>query len=615
MFLSLLKGVYRLFRCLREFTVSLFFILFVLVCWAVVSMMANSGKPQTSDLGQNSALLLKLNGYLADNRDQYGDFYHLLRSEMEQSEDNKISTFDVVQMLKRAAADRQITGLVLDLGKFQGGDIPSLRFIGEEINAFKQSGKPVIAVGSQFSQSQYYLATFADKIYLNKAGSVDLKGLSYSNLYFKSLLDKIEATPHIFRVGTYKSAVEPFLRDDMSPEARQNAQKWLGEMWDDFQTVVAKNRQIGKEKVLPEPAQFLAEYRKANGDDAKFALNRFLVSEVLSEGEIRQKLITQFGRNSQGSYPLIEDSDYVETLPDRFSSNASQKIAVVNVEGAIVDGESDEQSAGSETIVALLEKVNQDPNVVGLILRVNSPGGSAVASELIRQKVAEIQQKGVPVVASMGGMAASGGYWISATSDKIVADPSTITGSIGIFGLVLNVEKTAKKIGVSEDGIATSELANQNALKPLSSAQSEFIQIGIENGYDRFISLVSQGRKMSKEAVDKIAQGQVWTGETAQKLGLVDSLGDFSTAYDEVVALLEQQGKTVKSPAVQWFVEEDDSLFGAILKGVKPKVQVELVRWLNLPVQSKLKQSLGVLDSFNDPQNRYLYCLNCGVVR
>lgn len=616
--LKLLKLVYRAFRCIRECVINLFFILFMLLLVPVMAFISSADKPQKPMFTQG-ALRLNLDGDLADNREDFADLYRLLQSELGSGEPFKISTFDVVQAISQAKDDPRITGLVLDLSHLQSADFSSLDFIGNEINNFKESGKKVIAIGEQYSQKQYYLASFANEVYLNKAGSVELQGLSYSNIYFKSLFEKIEAEPHIFRVGTYKAAVEPFMRDDMSPEAKQNAQAWLSQTWQQTVETVAENRQIPNENIELTPATYIEKYKQVKGDDAQFALNQKWVNKLASNQETKAMLISHFGENSEGNYNHIEFDDYVNELNDRFGEVNAPKIAVVNVEGAIMLGESDETGVGSETVVKLLQKARADKNVEGLILRINSPGGSAMASELIRQEVEEFQKSGKPVVASMGGMAASGGYWIAATSDKIIASPNTLTGSIGIFGLAVSFEKTAKKLGVSEDGIATSALAQPMGLKTLPKEQSELLQIGIESGYERFLSLVAEGRKMSKEAVDKVAQGQVWTGSDALKHGLVDELGNFNIAYAMLSDLINQHRETqskakIEQFGLQWFAEVDDSLFGKLSREFKAQVQVNLANWLDLPLLKKSTQQLELLSRFNDPKQMYLYCLNCGKI-
>lgn len=613
--LKILKLFYRIFRYIRECLINFFFILFILLLLPAISLFSsdNSQKP----IFTQGALRLNLDGYLADNREEFTDFYRLLQSELGSAEPVKISTFDVVQAISKARNDPQITGIVLDLSYLQDADFSSLDFIGNELKNFQTSGKPVIAVGDQYSQKQYYLASFADEIYLNKAGFISLQGLNYSNLYFKTLLDKIEAEPHIFRVGTYKSAVEPFLRDDMSSEAKHNAHIWLNQIWQQTVQTIANNRQISAEEIHLNPTIYLEKYKQAKGNDAQFAFNQKWITELSTNQEIQNKLISQFGENSEGDYNHIEFLDYTYTLSDRFSEIYDPKIAVINIEGTITTGESDQINVGSETTVKLLQKARADKNVEGLILRINSPGGSAIASELIRQEVEEFQNTGRPVVTSMGGIAASGGYWIAATSDKIIASPNTITGSIGIFGLALTFEKTAKNLGVSEDGVSTSILAQQSSLKTLSKEQSDILQVSIENGYDRFLELISRGRKIPKDKVNEIAQGKIWTGEDALKYDLVDELGDFNTAYTVLSDLINQKReKANKGKAnqfgLQWFAEEDDSLFGKFTRDFKIQLQINIANWVNLPFLKESQKQLDLLSRIQDPKRLYLYCLNCG---
>ena len=619
--LKLLKALYRVFRCIRESVVTLFFLLFVMVSFAFVSLLSSfNSKDETEAMAtfDHGALVLNLNGYLADNREEYSDFYRLLEAEMGNEQPQKYSTFDVANAIRQAKVDEKITGLVLDLAKFEGGDYPSLDYLGKLIEDFQASGKPVIAIGHSFSQKQYYLASFADQIYLNNAGAVELEGLKYSTLYFKSLFDKIEATPYIFRVGTYKSAVEPLIRDEMSVEAKQNATAWLYPMWQNVKEKLAENRKISAENIVP-PLDKLIEMRKqTQGNEADFALKQQFVTYINSQAEIRQALADKFGADEKKGFKSIDYQDYASGLIDRFNHKGENKIAVVNIEGEITMGESLENSAGAETIIAQLQKVKQDKSVRGLVLRINSPGGSALASELIRQEVEAIQKSGIPVVTSMGGMAASGGYWIAATSDKILADKNTLTGSIGIFGVMFNLEKTAKNLGVREDGIATSPLAEISSLKPLSDDQKTLIQMSVEQGYREFLDLVSRGRNIAKADVDKIAQGQVWLGAVAKEKGLVDQLGDFDDALYAMSKLLKQQ-HSEDTPAYeklipQWFSDRDESLFAELSRSFNSKMQVSFAKWLNLPIAKQADDFAQTFAKFNDPQYRYLYCLQCGEI-
>ncbi|EDK11964.1 protease IV [Haemophilus influenzae PittII] len=573
---------------------------------------------KSTTLTGDGALLLNLDGYLADNRDETLRWQDALSELNGEHVPRKISTFDVVFAIQQAEDDPKIKGLVLDLNYFEGADLPALDFIGGAISHFKDAGKPVIVYADNYSQGQYYLASFADEIYLNSIGSVDIHGLSQENLYFKEMLDKLAVTPHIFRVGTYKSAVEPFLRNDMSAEAKANMQRWLGEMWNNYVLSVSENRNIKKDNILPNAKQYLAELKALKGNSTAYAQQRGLVTDVVTRLDLDKKLAALFGKGSDGKANLIEFDDYLTQLPDRLEHyNVPNKIAVVNVEGTIIDGESDEENAGGDTIARILRKAHDDNSVKAVILRVNSPGGSAFASEIIRQETENLQKIGKPVIVSMGAMAASGGYWISSTADYIIADANTITGSIGIFTMFPTFENSIKKIGVHADGVSTTELAKTSAFSPLAKPVQDIYQTEIEYGYDRFLEIVSKGRQLSKTQVDKLAQGQVWLGSDAFQNGLVDEIGSFNEAVNKAEQLVNQRQDTaVQDFSVEWFTDDNVSLISTLLRDTKKGAQEQLVKWLGLPEPiQKLQKELNVLTKFNDPKGQYLYCLNCGKVK
>ena len=622
--LKFLKYCWRGLNFIRDCVMNLVFLLFVLLLGAILSLSSYMDGEKVELVGEQGALLLNLDGYLADNRDSQPEWERALQELDNQHVPGKISTFDVVYAIEQAANDERIKGLVLDFNYFEGADIPALEYVGESLKNFKKTEKPVIAFSDNYTQAQYLLASYADEIYLNPRGSVFIQGLAAQNLYFKEMLDKLEVTPHVFRVGTYKSAVEPFLRNDMSPEARRNLQQWLNGMWTNYKDIIATNRKIDQNSVLPDAKTFLKELKALKGDSTAYVEQRKLVTQLASRSELDKKLIELFGSNKDDEPKLLSFNRYLKALPDRMLSEDSEhKIAVVNVEGVIVDGESYQDEVGGNTVSRLLSEANADKDVKAVVLRVNSPGGSAFASEVIRQEVDALQKAGKPVVVSMGSMAASGGYWISSTADYIVADKNTITGSIGIFALFPTFEKTIKKWGISSDGVATSELSDLSLLRPLSSELNDVFQMEIEYGYDEFLSVVSKGRKLSKEEVDKIAQGQVWLGQDAYKNKLVDELGNFDTALNKAIELanakLADDQKT-DDYSVEWFVEEDDSTLNKLMSGlrgsVKSLVKSTVDETIGLPKEAaQIKQSLGVLTKFNDPKGQYLYCLNCGRIR
>lgn len=613
---QVLKFCWKALCFIRDLVMNVVFLGFVFLLMAIISF--SSGGKKSTALTSEGALLLNLDGYLADNRDETLRWQDALSELNGEHVPRKISTFDVVFAIQQAEDDPKIKGLVLDLNYFEGADLPALDFIGGAISHFKDAGKPVIAYADNYSQGQYYLASFADEIYLNSIGSVDIHGLSQENLYFKEMLDKLAVTPHIFRVGTYKSAVEPFLRNDMSAEAKANMQRWLGEMWNNYVLSVSENRNIKKDRILPNAKQYLAELKALKGNSTAYAQQCGLVTDVVTRLDLDKKLSALFGKGSDGKANLIEFDDYLTQLPDRLEHyNVPNKIAVVNVEGTIIDGESDEENAGGDTIARILRKAHDDNSVKAVILRVNSPGGSAFASEIIRQETENLQKIGKPVIVSMGAMAASGGYWISSTADYIIADANTITGSIGIFTMFPTFENSIKKIGVNADGVSTTELANTSAFSPLAKPVQDIYQTEIEHGYDRFLEIVSKGRQLSKTQVDKLAQGQVWLGSDAFQNGLVDEIGSFNEAVNKAEQLVNQRQDTaVQDFSVEWFTDDNVGLISTLLRDTKKGAQEQLVKWLGLPAPiQKLQKELNVLTKFNDPKGQYLYCLNCGRVK
>lgn len=408
---NLVKYAWRALNFIRDVVMNLFFLVFILLTLTLFSLFFSHKASVTELVGDQGALRLNLDGYLTDNRDENVTWQKALQEVNSENVPMQISTFDVVYAIENAKDDERIKGLVLDLNFFEGADLPALDYVGNALRHFKTSGKPVIVHADNYTQTQYYLASFADEIYLNPVGAVDIKGMTAKNLYFKSMLDKLEITPHIFRVGTYKSAVEPFLRDDMSPEAKANAALWMNGMWDNYKQQVAQNRKIQTSQVLPEANRYLQELKALNGNETRYAVQRQLVTTLATPSEMNEKLTALFGKDEDGLAKQVDFDIYLAALPDRITGTEKDfNIAVVNVEGTIIDGESDNQDVGGDTIVKLLHQAQTDERIKALVLRVNSPGGSAFASEKIRQELTALQKKGKPVVVSMGDMAASGGY-------------------------------------------------------------------------------------------------------------------------------------------------------------------------------------------------------------
>ncbi|MFV8982920.1 signal peptide peptidase SppA [Serratia fonticola] len=608
---GIFRWTWRLLNFVRELILNLFLIFLILVGVGIyLSLQGNS-----SAVTPHGALLVDLSGVVVDQPSvnnrvrQWGR--ELLGASSNRLQEN--SLFDVVDTIRKAKEDKNITGMVLQLNDFAGADQPSLQYIGKALREFRDSGKPIFAIGDSYNQTQYYLASYANKIYLSPQGAVDLHGFATNNLYYKSLLEKLKVTTNIFRVGTYKSAVEPLIRDDMSPAAREADSRWVGGLWQNYLDTVAANRQLTPDQLFPGAADILSGLKATGGDTAQFALNSKLVDELASRTAIETQLVKTFGWDKQSNdFNAVSIYDYQpQPSPDQ-----GVEIAVIFVNGAIMDGPQTPGSVGGDTTASQLRQARLDPKIKAVILRVNSPGGSVSASEVIRSELAAVRAAGKPVVVSMGGMAASGGYWVSTPADYIIASPSTLTGSIGIFGVINTYENTLDSVGVHTDGVATSPLADLAVTKALPPEFSQMMQLNIENGYKNFIDLVATARKMTPEQVDQIAQGHVWIGSDAKKNGLIDQLGDFDDAVKKAAEL-------AKLPQWQlnWFIDAPSmtdmllSQFGVSIHAMLPEAIQSMLPAPLASVALAVKEQPGLFNNLNDPQHRYAICLTCGEVR
>ncbi|MGP2772055.1 signal peptide peptidase SppA [Serratia marcescens] len=609
---GIFRWTWRLLNFIRELILNLFLVLLILVGVGIYLSFQSSS---TSTAPARGALLVDLSGVVVDQPSvnnrvrQWGR--ELLGASSSRLQEN--SLFDVVDSIRKAKDDKNITGMVLQLNDFAGADQPSLRYIGKALREFRDSGKPIFAIGDSYNQTQYYLASYANKVYLSPQGAVDLHGFATNNLYYKSLLDMLKVTTNIFRVGTYKSAVEPLIRDDMSPAAREADSRWIGGLWQNYLETVAANRQLTPLQLFPGAAGVLSGLQAAGGDTARYALDNKLVDELASRTAIENQLVKTFGWDKQANdFNAISIYDY-QPKPD---ANQGGKIAVVFANGAIMDGPQTPGNVGGDTTAAELRQARLDPAIKAVVFRVNSPGGSVSASEVIRSELAAVRAAGKPVVVSMGGMAASGGYWVSTPADYIIASPSTLTGSIGIFGIINTYEKTLDTLGVHTDGVATSPLADIAVTKALPQEFSQMMQLNIENGYKNFLDLVAKSRKMTPQQVDQIAQGHVWLGSDAKANGLVDQLGDFDDAVKKAAELAKLQ-----QWQLDWFVDTPSlsdmvlSQFGVSIHAMLPAAIQAMLPAPLASVANAVKEQPGLFNNLNDPQNRYAICLTCGEVR
>ncbi len=528
-YFSFLKLIPRALVKIANFTRhTLFLLIFFGLLWFVFGDKKLTLKP-------NTALVLAPKGFLVE--EYSGTPAQRFFEQMRGIENPQTRLRDVLKAIDEAAFDEKISVLVLDTDYLWGAGLANLREIERAIINFRHAGKPVIAVGSFFSQTQYYFASLADEILMDPQGFVFLQGLGNYRNYFKEALDKLAIDVHLFRVGEYKSAAEPFIRNDMSPAAREAALYYMNDLWERYLNGVASRRQFSLEElkgIIDLQGELL---RDSGGDGARMALDAGLVDKLMPRHQIEEYLATKSAEEHDG-FRRVEFEDYLNIVKARKIIPNPNKVAVVVAEGAIVGGEQPPGTVGGETISQLLREARNDPRVKAVVLRVNSPGGEVFASEQIRREVDAIKNTGKPVVVSMGNVAASGGYWISMSADRIWADEATVTGSIGIFGLLIRYPRTLDKIGVHTDGVTTGKWVGAfRPDLPLQPATAELIQASIEHGYQRFISMVSKYRELDVAEVDKIARGRVWTGSQAKELGLVDKLGSLENAIEDAAKL------------------------------------------------------------------------------
>jgi protease-4 len=608
--LTWLKALAYLINFTRLFILNSFFL--ILILFLVIAI--NTEEQQIS-IADNSTLHLNFNGTIVEQK-QPVDFASELSRQMlgtEQPEVKEYQVDEIVQTIHFAKNDPKIKSILLELNGLKSAALNHLADIGKALNDFKTTGKTVTAIADNYTQTQYLLASFADQIYLNPQGLVFLQGFSVYRLYFKEALDKLLITPHIFKVGTYKSFVEPFTENEMSEESKLANLHWLNQLWKNYTDTVIDQRKensvISIQSLSPSLTQLKSALKKANGDTALYAKQIGLVDDLKNRFEIINSFKQQ--TEAQGhSFNLLSYDDYQSTLPRLYRTAAEQQIAVIHGSGEILTGKQGIKAIGGDSFSQLLQQALEDKQVKAVVLRLDTPGGSAFASEKIRQHILALKSAGKKVVVSMGSVAASGGYWIAAAADHIIATPTTLTGSIGIFGMYASAEKALNKFGIYNDGVATNELSALNPTRPLDPKLAEIMQLGIEHGYQQFLSVVAQGRNMSVNEVDKVAQGRVWTGVDAVQLNLVDQLGNLQDAIHKAAELTKLERYDVKEIGPELSIKQqmlnEFFGFGAKLFGYTVNIDSLLSQTL-----AELHSQTTIWSRLNDPQGRYAYCPMC----
>ena len=583
----------------RTFVVNSVFV--VVVLFVLAGLFGGNEAPT---IRNNSALIIQPMGLIVEQNVAPANWQDAL---FQDASDATIEIGHILRAIKIAGTDEKIKMIVLNLDDLYGVSLTQAKRIVDALQSFKETGKKVISYGNTFQQNQYYIASSSTEIYMNPWGQMLLEGYGGNNLYFKDLLAKLDVNMHIFRVGEFKSATEPFSRINMSDEARQASSSLYQGIWDELIDGIAENRQLTSIEVNDYAQNIDVLLAKTNGDLARTALEANLIDELLTQDQVETRIAAEVGRYkdeingiSMRAYLNMRglvDETYDETAPE---------IGVIVVQGAILEeGQGLSNVASAEDLVERIRHARFNEDIKALVVRVDSPGGSAFASELIRQELELFQVTGRPVVASFANVAASGGYWISATSDAIVAESATITGSIGIFGVVPTFEKSLSRIGIHSDGVATAPMAlGSSSLAGLSEQTQNILQSSVEFGYGQFIDLVARGRDMSKAEVEKVAQGRVWQGSKALELGLVDALGDINVALAkaaELAGIEKWQATDLRQPTDPRSIlitEMMDSFGFQLTAGAHPLLR-------------GIQEQLNTLAMFTDRRHTFALCLGC----
>ncbi|MBN8885628.1 MAG: signal peptide peptidase SppA [Rudaea sp.] len=506
---------------------------------------------------------------------------------------------DIVKAIDAAAADKRIERLVIEPDEMSSAGMSTLHEIGAAIDRFKAAGKDVVAVSNSMSQGQYLIAAHANQILLHPDGDLLLEGLGRYRTYYKDALDWLGVDVHLFRVGEYKSYAEPYIRNDASPESKEADLFWMNGVWNDYLKEIGAARKIDPAAISAQIENYSSAIKAVNGDLAKLALDGKLIDKLATRDEAEAYLI-QKGVKEENSYRKIDFQDYAALVQRENPIDTRPQVGVVVAQGEISDGDQPAGSVGGESTAKLVRQARENKNIKAVVLRVNSPGGSAFASELIRREVELTKAAGKPVIVSMGDVAASGGYWISMNGDQIFAEPTTITGSIGIFGLFMNFPKTLAKINVHTDGVGTTPLAG--ALDPrraLDPKVGDIIQSIIDKGYQNFITKVAAARKKKPEEIDAIARGRVWSGTQAKERGLVDQLGglrEAAAAAAQAAKLGDNyQVRYVEKSMSTWerfVVSLSNDATAHIAQGLVPESMRTLLAQPDVQSQLKLLRSL-----------------------
>ncbi|MCC5855013.1 MAG: signal peptide peptidase SppA [Idiomarina sp.] len=603
-------SIARVINSIRRVVVNLVF--FVVLIGVILLFTSSEDIPQVTE---DSVLVLNPVGILVEQETYVSPVDQFFSSALGGGTIPEVALFDLVSVIDRATHDPKITGLVLDLRYFWGGGLSKLQLVGQHLAKFRDSGKPIVAIGDYYTQSQYYLASFAADILMHPDGSVLLEGYHYYPAHFASMFDKLKLQPHVFRAGDFKTATEPFSRDDMSPEALESTRVWLDDLWTQYLAGVTQNRVISPTALDGQFDSFLYSFEQAQYSLAEYALGVGLIDHITNREEQRLFIHETFGFDPEmRHYPAIEFTDYrriVEYERSQFKSDAPE-IHLIVLRGSIVEGSAQTSQVNANQIVEQLKDARFNEQVKAVVLRIDSPGGSSFGSELIAEQVAALREAGKPVVISMSSTAASGGYWIALGANRIYAPPAAITGSIGVFGMLITAQEGLSHLGIHSDGFSTTEFPYIDLTRDLDPAAEFIIQRNVERAYETFTDHLLTHRPVSQIDLDNIAQGRVWTGRQAHARGLVDELGELSEAIHSAAKLAELKDYQVSQPRrhISGF-----ELFLARLLGSNAQALVTQIMPPSSSDSAKLLQRLRTevefLNEFNDPKHIYMRCIEC----
>lgn len=608
MILRFFKAIWRLLSGVSRVISVLVPLIFFGVFIAAFSLSRGDAGPES--LPDKAALLIAPSGALVEDAPASDPLAALLSQDYQQP----TVLQDVISAIRRAAEDDRISAVVLDLENVSGPTTSQTLELSAAIAQFKSAGKPVIAKADFYSQANYLLAAQADQVFLHPEGGLFLEGFSVYRAYLRTFLERVRVTMHVFRAGDNKSAVEPYLRDDMSDGEREVISRWLTGLWSGYTALAESGRGMAPGSMDAFIATFPEQLGAAGNDLAETLLAAGWIDVLADHDEMDAALVKWVGAEDEDGFaPMVSLEQYHDDLAMRRSESEQglPLIAIVPVEGTLVPGESEEGMAGSDTIADYIESALEAEDLAAIVLRVNSPGGSVFASDQIRRKLFEVRERGIPLVVSMGSVAASGGYWIAAEADEIWALPTTITGSIGAFSAFPTIEGVLDYLGVTVDGLGTTALAGAASFeRGLSPEMASIVQALSIGAYDDFVQLVATGRGMSRDAVEQVADGLVWTGQEAAQNGLVDDLGGLEQAVAAAASLagVEQwrTRRTSVPPSFEsLFIEE---LSRSLTQSVLPKGA-----WFQALANS-FTPVVKSVSSLRDPAHLYVQCLSCAPI-